>query len=229
MRIGGFQKTSLIDYPGAVSSIIFTTGCNFRCGYCHNPELVKPNYFPSDIPAGEVLDFLSRRNGKIDAVTVTGGEPTLHPDLPTFLHSLKQLKLLIKLDTNGTNPHMIQELFHKGLVDYCAMDIKAPLERYPEITRMPVDTVAINNSVTLIMHSGIPYEFRTTVVKSQLRKNDFQKIGELIRGAQQYYLQKFIPTKANDPAILSESTYSDEEFAGLRRMLLEYVQKCEIR
>lgn len=229
MFIGGFQKTSLIDYPGKICAIVFTVGCNFRCGYCHNPELVLLEKFPQRIPEKEILTFLSKRQKKLDAVTITGGEPTLHADLADFMRSIKKLGFLIKLDTNGALPRVLQKIINSNLVDYLAMDIKAPLKNYSQIADVNVDTNKIKQSIKLVMNSKLPYEFRTTVVKSQLSKDDLIKIGKMIKGAQLYALQKFIPTKANEEQFLKKTTYSDLEFSKLKKTLESYVKKCVVR
>jgi pyruvate formate lyase activating enzyme len=229
MNIGGLQKFSMIDYPDKLSAIVFTLACNFRCGYCHNPELVLPEKFNPSLDEKKILEFFKTRIGKLDAVSITGGEPTLHPDLPQFMKKLKDLGFLIKLDTNGTNPEMLKNIIDEKLVDYIAMDIKAPLEKYKEVINHKVNLDNIQKSINLIMDSGLDYEFRTTIVKSQLRIEDLISIGKLIKGADIYYLQKFIPSKVNDEKFLKEKTYSDEEFEKIKKDLLKYVQKCEIR
>ncbi|MFZ6035599.1 MAG: anaerobic ribonucleoside-triphosphate reductase activating protein [Patescibacteria group bacterium] len=229
MRIGGLQKFSMIDYPGLVSAIVFTTGCNFRCGFCHNPELVQPDQFPAPIPEEEVLDFLRSRRGKLQAVVITGGEPTIHADLPEFIRKIKDVGFKIKLDSQGTNPTMLEQIIQEKLVNYLAMDIKGPLDRYQEITNMPVNRDDIKRSIELLMKSGIPYEFRTTIVREQLSPEDILRIGDTIKGANQYYLQKFIPTKANDSAFLGKHTYTDQEFAVLRDQLHTMIKKVGIR
>jgi len=229
MLIGGFQKTSLIDYPGKVCAIVFTLGCNFRCGYCHNPELIYPDKFPKRIPAKDVFQFLKKRQKKIDAVTITGGEPTLQPDLIDFMRSIKKLGFLIKLDSNGILPQVIKKIIDLKLVNYLAMDIKAPMKKYSQITGVNVDTEKIEQSIKLIMNSKLAYEFRTTIVKSQLNQNDLIKIGKMIKGAKLYALQKFIPTKTNKKQFLREKTYSNQEFTLLQTALKPYVQKCIVR
>lgn len=229
MNIGGLQQFSMIDYPGKLAAIIFTLGCNFRCGYCHNPELVLPEKFNPNLDEEKILDFFKTRLGKLDAISITGGEPTLQADLPQFMKKIKDLGFLIKLDSNGTNPKMLKEIIDNKLVDYLAMDIKAPLEKYEDVINHSVDLDNIQKSIELIMKSGLDYEFRTTIVKSQLSKQDLRDIGKLIRGAKIYYLQKFIPSKANDQKFLKEKTYSDEEFEKIKKDILKYVQKCEIR
>ncbi len=227
MKIGGLQKCSLIDYPGKISAIVFTSGCNFRCHYCHNPELVIQT--AEEIPREELFEFLTRRKNLLDAVTVTGGEPTVHADLLSFLRELKKMGFLVKLDSNGTRPDVLEAALEDALVDYIAMDIKAPLSEYAKTVVQEVDSDVLKRSIGIIMRSGIEYEFRTTVVKSLLSPHDFHGIGEAIRGAKIHYLQKFVPSKTLDLAFMSETTYSPEEFEHLRTIMLEYVDNCEIR
>jgi len=170
MRIGGIVHNSLIDWEGKIVTVIFTKGCNFRCGYCHNPDLVLPELIrkTEDISVNEVLAVLQERREWIDGVVVTGGEPTIHADLPDFLGRLKAMRLIIKLDTNGTNPAMIKELINNDLIDYVAMDIKTVIEdsEYSRITGCPDKgiTALIRESVDLLRLSGIQYQFRTTVI-----------------------------------------------------------------
>ena len=229
MIIGGLQKFSMIDYPGKLAAIVFTSGCNFRCGYCHNPELVLPEKFNPNLDQDKILGFFKTRVGKLDAISITGGEPTLYSDLPQFMKQIKDLGFLVKLDTNGTNPKMLKEIINNKLVDYIAMDIKAPLEKYEEVIVAKIDLENIKKSIKIIMDSKIQYEFRTTIVKSQLSVNDILEIGKLIKGAQIYFLQKFVASKANDERFLKKKTYSDEEFEKIKKDMLKYVQRCEIR
>lgn len=229
MKIGGFQKFSLIDYPGKICAIIFTQGCNYRCGYCHNPELVEPKLFSPLIPEEEIFSFLEKRKGKLEAVEITGGEPTLQPDLFEVLRKIKAMGYLTKLDSNGSNPEVVQKAVGLNLVDYLAMDIKAPLGKYRSVINSNIDLNKITRSIKLIMNSGLDYEFRTTVVKSQLKKDDILKIGEMIRGAKLYILQRFTPAKTLDPRFLKEETYSEEEFENFKESLKGYITKCIIR
>lgn len=134
MQIGGLQKFSLLDYPGKISAVVFTQGCNFRCPYCHNPELVDPARYQECLPEEEIFSFLETRRGKLEAVTVTGGEPTLQKSLAPFLRRIKDMGFLVKLDTNGSRPDVLEELLRQKLIDYIAMDIKAPLEKYEAVT-----------------------------------------------------------------------------------------------
>jgi pyruvate formate lyase activating enzyme len=218
MRIGGLQKFSLIDYPGRISSIVFTQGCNFRCPYCHNPELVDPAQYGPVLPEEEVFSFLERRRGKLEAVTVTGGEPTLQKDLERFLQQIKKMGYLVKVDTNGSNPDVLERLIRGRLVDYLAMDVKGPFKKYERITNVKVKTAKIRRSIELITTSGIKHEFRTTVVRSQLDNEDLIATAELLKKGL-YVLQSFVPAKSLDHEFLTEISYSPEEFADIQKNL----------
>lgn len=226
MQIGGVQKTSLLDFPDKISAIVFTQGCNFRCGYCHNPELIVLKNEPAwTMPA--FFDFLNTRKGKLDGVVITGGEPCLQADLKDFVVNIKKLGFAVKLDTNGTFPDKLQELL--PYLDYIAMDIKAPLDKYSAITNTNINIGKISESIDIIMNSGIDYEFRTTVVKSQLSFEDFSKIALLLKGATRYYLQKFVPSKTLDPKIMNETTYSNTEFQEIVEILKPYIYNVSVR
>lgn len=227
MQLGGLQKTSLLDFPQKISAIVFTKGCNFKCGYCHNPELFSNE--TSSITEEVLFEFLKTRQGKLDGIVITGGEPTLHKDLPQFIERIKNLGFAIKLDTNGTNPEMLGQLLNDNLLDYVAMDIKAPVSKYEAITNTKILTNDIKKSINLIMDSNIDYEFRTTVVKSQLSYEDFEQIGNEIKGAKKYYLQKFVASKILDETLINESTYSDSEFEEIKNILKPYISIVEVR
>ena len=229
MKIGGLQRVSLIDYPGKICAILFTQGCDFRCPYCHNPELVDPDQYLECIPEEEIFSFLERRRGILDAVSITGGEPTIQPDLVEFIERIKDIDYLIKIDTNGSHPEILEKLINQKLVDYIAMDVKAPLERYRKITKSNVNPDSVKRSIEMIMDSGIEYEFRTTVVKSLLKIDDLQKIGRLIKDARLYVLQKFVPSKSLDKRFLSKTTYSDKYFETLKEELCNYVHRVVVR
>jgi pyruvate formate lyase activating enzyme len=229
MKIGGFQKVSLIDYPGRISAVVFTQGCNFRCPFCHNPELVDPERFEDLIPQKEILSFLERRRGRLDAVVITGGEPTMQPSLVPFIIQLKAMGFQVKLDTNGALPDRLEEMLDRKLLDYVAMDIKAPLERYGEVTKMKPDQQLIRRSISLIMGSGLDYEFRTTAVKSLLGPADFEQIGRLIPGAKRFVLQKFVPTKTLDRDYLGALSYTDGELKAIVEKLAAMVEKATQR
>ena len=231
MIIGGLVKFSLGDYPGKTSAVVFTLGCNFRCRYCHNPELVLPEKYASEINQTEIFEFLETRKGKLDAVVITGGEPTQHADLREFIKKIKKMGFLVKLDTNGTRPEMLETLIKSGNLDYIAMDIKALLDSdsYQKVSRVPLDTSKIKKSVSLIMNSGLPYEFRTTVVKSLTSFDDLRKIAESIKGADKYFLQKFVPTKLNDESLMNETSYTDEELQKLSTEISTFIKHCGVR
>ena len=225
MKIAGFEKTSFIELPGKVSSIIFTQGCNYKCVYCHNYELIPLEATNPLISEEEILSYLQKRKGLVDAVTVTGGEATLQPDLKEFLKKVKAMNYFIKIDTNGSNPGIVKELIDEKLVDYVAMDIKASLEKYDDIVQMQVNKENIKKSVKLLMDFG-SYEFRTTVYPS-LTADDFHKIGELIKGANIYFIQQF--RNKETLAASDVEPYKKEklfEFAGIMK---NYVKKVEVR
>lgn len=229
MIIGGLQKFSLIDYPGKTSAIIFTIGCNFRCRYCHNPELVIPERYTAEISLSEVYDFLNNRRGKLDAVCITGGEPTQHADLSEMIENIKAMGFLVKLDSNGSRPEVLENFIKRKLVDYVAMDIKAPLKKYSKVIGWQIPVEKLKKSISLLMSSSVGYEFRTTIVKSILSKDDLRKIAQEIKGAENYFLQKFIPTKLIEPALTKESSYSDDELSELAEELKKYVKNCYVR
>jgi len=218
MRIGGLQKVSLIDYPGKVACVIFTQGCNFRCRYCHNPELVIPECFCPLIPEEDVFVFLYKRQAYLDGVVISGGEPTIQGDLIPFLDKIKQLGYLIKLDTNGSQPSVLKQLIHLKLINYIAMDVKASLERYGETIGVPIDVKKIKESIGLIIHSGIQYEFRTTVVKPFCSYGDLCEIRRMTQGSQRYCLQKVrLDEKILDKTFLSQEQFSEEDFNHLKQ------------
>jgi len=193
MRIGGLEKFTLADYDDHLSATVFTQGCNFRCPYCHNPELVDAHRFEPPIPEEDVLDFLARRRGQLDGVCISGGEPTLHADLPAFCRRVKALGYDVKLDTNGTNPDMLALLLRERLVDYVAMDYKAPLAKYGLMVRMRVDTDAIRRSVELLRTSGVDHELRTTWFDLLLEPADAMTMQQETAGCRRYGLQQLRP------------------------------------
>ena len=228
MLIGGFQKFSLIDYPQKLAAIVFTQGCNFRCPYCHNPELLTKTS-DSLIKESLVFDFLRTRIGKLDAVVISGGEPCLQDDLVDFIQKIKNIGFLVKLDTNGSFPEKFKEIINLKLVDYIAMDVKSPIEKYKEVTNSEINPDNILQSIDIIKTSGVDYEFRTTIVKSQLNEQDIYQIGQMISGAKRYYLQKFIPSKTLDKDFETAETYSDNELAEIKSPLINYNLDCFIR
>ncbi len=229
MKIGGLQKVSLIDYPGKISAIVFTQGCNFRCPYCHNPELVDQKRYQACLPQNDILEFLALRAGKLDAVTITGGEPTLQEGLIPFLRRIRKLGFCIKLDTNGSHPEILAALVEEKLLDFIAMDVKAPPEKYQSIVNAPVNIEDIRQSIKLSLKSNIPHEFRTTVVSSQLTPQDLSSIAHELSGANRYVLQKYRPTKALDGRFLEEQTYSDQKFLHIAKQLEKDIPRIVIR
>lgn len=229
LKIAGLEKLSLIDYPGKLAAIVFTHGCNLRCEYCHNPELVVEEIAPEDIfdPA-KVLGFLKNRKGKLDAVVITGGEPLLYDDLEPFIKSVKDLGYLLKLDTNGLLPKKLQNLIKKGLLDYISMDIKYPEGDY--LTFTGENTLKnVKQSIEIIMSSGIDYEFRTTFVKGIHTTESSEEIGLLIRGAKQYYVQNFRAGKTINPTLSAQNSFTEKELEVLKKNIKPYVPNVEIR
>ncbi len=195
MKIAGLQKTTLLDYPGYVAATVFTAGCNLRCPFCHNADLISLN--SSTFSEDYILSFLSKRVGKLDGVCITGGEPTIQPDLPDFIKAIREMGFKIKLDTNGFNPDMLSFLLSGRLLDYCAIDIKSSLANYELLSGVKgLDTKAFKKSVSLLMSSDIDYEFRTTVVSPYHTSRDFEAISDMISCANAYYLQKFKPSES---------------------------------
>lgn len=230
MIIGGFQRFSLIDYPDKICAIVFTQGCNFRCPYCHNPELVETKRsVPDGLKEEEILSFLDRRKGKLDAVTITGGEPLLQSDLGRFLSAVKGLGYLVKLDTNGSFPLRLEEIIRSEFIDYIAMDIKTSLDKYNQLINRRIEKTKIIDSIRLIMDSGLDYEFRTTVMGALFKKDDFYKIGKLIKNARLYVLQRFVPSKTLDDTFLDMRGCSDEEIRTYREIMEGFVQRCVVR
>lgn len=190
MLIGGLQKLTLIDYPGKVACTLFTYGCNFRCPFCHNAVLV--NETPALLPEEEFFSFLKKRQGLLDGVGITGGEPLLHKDMPDFLRRIKDLGYAIKLDTNGSFPDRLQEVVNAGLVDMVAMDIKNEPSRYAETIGCETDMAKVEESKSFLMEDRVEYEFRTTIVREFHDESAIRGIGEWIRGAKKYFLQNFV-------------------------------------
>ncbi len=244
MIIGGLQQFSLLDYPGCVSAIIFTQGCNFRCQFCYNPMLVWPDKvgklkYARDIEQqkdhpkikeDDLFVFLKSRVGKLDAIVITGGEPCLQKDLFEFIKKIKKLGFLIKLDTNGSYPEILEKLLDKKLIDYMAMDLKAPAEKYSQTTGVAENFNNIKKSVKIIMQSGLPYEFRTTVVPGLLNKDDINEMGKIIKGARAWYLQGF--KSANDLVnqdLKGRVPYNSRQMQEMAEIGRKYVKKCEVR
>jgi len=229
MIIGGVQKVSLIDYPGHICAVVFLRGCNFRCPYCHNPELVDPAQFGECVPEDDVWRYLEGRRGKLDAVTVSGGEPTLQTDLPEFIRQIRERDFKVKIDTNGSRPDVLDGLVRDGLVDYIAMDVKGPLSKYGLVTGSRVKAETIARSIEIIKVSGVAYEFRTTAVKSLLTPDDLIMIGKSLEKADRYVLNRFIAAQTLDHAFGGEESYTEEDFRTLQPVLEQYVSQVFFR
>jgi len=228
LKVKGFQGTSLLDFPGRLSSLIFTGGCNLRCDFCHNPGLVlDPDQYP-DLPLTEVLSELHKRQGFIDGVVISGGEPTLDRGLKEFLLKVKSLGLQVKLDTNGLQPGVLADLLELQLLDYLAIDVKTSPCRYPELAAGPVDSGALLASCQLAIAAAPEYEFRTTCVPGLVADREIAEIGEAIRGARRWVLQQYVP-RAAMLGSAPEKAYPASEYERLRQLAASYVDGVEGR
>ena len=225
MLIAGFQKTTLLDYPGYLACTVFTPGCNMRCPFCHNADLFAPDF---SVAEEEVFAHLKKRAGILEGVCVTGGEPTLQKDLPEFLAKVKALGYRVKLDTNGTDPEMLKRIAREGLADYAAMDIKFSPERYGAVSGRPnIDMDAIRESVAFLLSGGLPFEFRTTVVHELHSPEDFEAIAAWVDGAPRYYLQCY---RDSEQVYRREFTPpSPEELESYAAILAPHVGEVSLR
>jgi pyruvate formate lyase activating enzyme len=232
MPIRGFQEVTLIDWDGKIASIIFISGCNFRCGFCHSKGLVLKENSPCLVPLEEIMQYLDKKQGWIDGVVITGGEPTLYcENLLSLLQDIKGIGLAVKLDTNGTRPEILKSAIDKGLVDYIAMDIKAPLEQdtYSRVVSADISIEDIKASRDVIIASGIDYEFRTTAVPGVVSLNDIEKISESIMPAKRYRIQQFQAKDTLSPFFLSLKPYSRKELLLMADKAREYIPDTLIR
>lgn len=227
MNIAGLIKSSLIDFPDKIAAVIFTQGCNFRCGFCHNPELL-PFLDTPLMTEEEVFGFLEKRLGKLDGAVISGGEPTTQPDLDIFVEKIKILGYILKLDTNGSNPKVLEKLFAKNLIDYIAMDIKGDLDQYRNICGFK-NYKSILESINLIIASGIDYEFRTTVLPYYHKIDDFEKIGRLINGSKKYVIQGFRKGIVQNPKTNLSGQFTMDELEQIKKIMQKYVKKVDIR
>lgn len=230
--IKGINKTTLVDYPPYTSSTIFLSGCNFRCPFCHNPDLVEGFHLLDDISEKEILEFLDTRKKWIDAVCITGGEPCIQKDLPQFIKKIKDKGFLLKLDTNGTNPDMIKFLLKNNLIDKIAMDIKSSKENYSDAigkdSSIYIDK--IQKSIDLIKNSGIDYEFRTTVVPDLVRKEDIKEIGLWIGNAKKFAIQNFrYSGKMLDESFKDKKPFFKDELLEMKQSVEKYFDNIEVR
>ncbi len=231
--IYGLEKFWLVEWPGKISGIVFTGGCNFRCPFCHNPELIdlklaKENKI-APFPWAEVEAFLEKKKGWLDAIIVTGGEPTLHEKLPDFFRLIREKGFSTALETNGSNPEMLAQLLEEKLLDRVQMDIKSSFESYARATGIqdpPLEN--IKRSIELLMKSGVEYEFRTTVVPGLVSEEDIKMMGEAIEGAEKIVLQQFRPIKTFDKKYQEALPYTQEDLEKMKDQLKKFVKKVEI-
>jgi pyruvate formate lyase activating enzyme len=228
MKIGGFQKTSLLDYPDRISAIVWASGCTFRCPFCYNKNLAlgTAELFPED----EILSFLSKRKEQLEGVVVSGGEPLLQEDVVDFIEKIKKQRLLVKVDTNGAFPEKLGELLEKQLVDYVAMDVKAPKRKYRELIGVDVDISKIEASIDLIKNKAPAYEFKTTFVPDLLKKEDIVEIAKWLEGSDIYYLQQFKPISPLMSSTLENAVpYSRDYFLETLTAIKPFFKRCSVR
>ena len=227
MNICGLQKTTLLDYPGHVAATIFLGGCNFRCPFCHNGDLLY-GPFGNHIPEADIFNFLKKRASVLEGVCITGGEPTLQPGLEAFIVKIKELELSVKLDTNGYRPDVLKTLCGKGLIDYVAMDIKSGKSGYGKAAGCAgLELSKIEESIQFLMGQTVPFEFRTTVVRELHTAEDFKEIGPWLDGSPLYFLQNF----ENSDQVLTPgfSSYTKEELTAFKDLVSPYIRHVELR
>lgn len=234
MIIGGFLPTTMLDYPGRLACTVFTRGCNLRCPFCQNAALVLPAHFDDPVPEEEVLSHIKKRRNILEGVCITGGEPTLHADLPDLIRRIKDIDLPVKLDSNGSNPAMIKQLYEDGLIDMIAMDIKAAPSKYAMVCGLKdIDMAPYMESIRYIMECGIEYEFRTTLVKGLHDTSDMEEIGRLLSGAKAYTLQSYKKSDGVISVIEGSAdrfmTFSDEELDEMLKAVQKYIPKAALR
>ena len=215
MLISGVQKFTVLDYPNKLAAIIFTPGCNMRCGFCHNKEFVLPEEIkklrPSFIPQDAVLNFLKSRIGKLDGLVISGGEPTMQPDLKEFIQEVRKMGFLIKLDTNGNLPDILKDLVNNKLVDYVAMDVKTMPEKYSELVGNMANPEKILESINFLKQGTVEYEFRTTIIDGVHTIDIIKEMAELLRNSDKLYLQQFRPETTLDPEFENKKPVSDKK------------------
>jgi len=229
MRIGGFQSFSLNEFPGRISAVVFCQGCNFRCPYCHNPELVDPERYSQPWPEDKVMEELVVRRGRLQGVAISGGEPVLQEDLETFIREVRSLGYAVKLHTNGSDPVTLERLLDAGLLDHVGLDVKAPPAAYPTLTRSQVSPQTITRSISSVLASGVEHEFRTTWVPSLLSKTDLLEIAGMVRGCRSWIIQRFVASKPLDPALLGERPPDDAALEEVRSAAESMGIACQAR
>ncbi|MDO4379745.1 MAG: anaerobic ribonucleoside-triphosphate reductase activating protein [Clostridia bacterium] len=229
MKISGLQKLTLLDYPGKLACTIFTTGCNFRCPFCQNASLVLPEAESDHMDEEEVLSFLKKREGVLDGVCITGGEPCLQSDLEDFIKKVRSFGFSVKLDTNGSFPEKLSSLLEKGLLDYVAMDIKTSKEKYLEVSGVKNEKMLENviKSVEILKNSSVLHEFRTTTAKELQTEEDFRKIGEWLKGEKKYFIQQYV--SSGDLVGEEKTPYEKEDLEKFANLVRNFVENVEIR
>lgn len=223
------QRLSLNDYPGRLCAKAVVPGCNFRCPYCNNRELIFDYLGMNRVPERDVLDHLYRVKGYLTGLCIGGGEPTLHYGLLQFAYKVKSLGYQVKLDTNGTRPRRLRKMMEEGVLDYVAMDIKAPLDRYPQVVRYKVDIEAVEESIKLLRKGGIDHEFITTVVPGIIEARDIEEIARLLIGSKRFVIRQFRPGETLCPEYSDIEPYTRNELEGFRQLVLPFFADCRIR
>jgi len=218
----------LVDYPGHLSSVVFLQGCNFKCAYCQNPDLI--SYAKKfEFSEKDFFDYIAGRKKMIEGIVVTGGEPTIHSDLPAFLKKIKKAGFKVKLDTNGSNPQMLEQLIRDAVLDYVAMDIKTSFSKYSDVSNVPDIAEKVIESISIILFSTVLYEFRTTCVPSIVDEEDFKVIGEKVRNAKRYCLHQFQNTVTYNEEFQKIKPYSKKEIQKFRDILEGFVERVDVR
>jgi pyruvate formate lyase activating enzyme len=231
MKIGGLQKLTLIDYPGRLAATVFLTGCSFYCPWCYSSEIVVPEKIKKhpQLSLKYFFNFLKERKKFLEGVVVCGGEPTIHKDLPDFIKKIKKMGYLVKLDTNGSNPKMLEKLIKEKLLDYVAMDVKAPKEKYSQVVGKKVNIKDIEKSIDILKTGKVDYEFRSTIIPGLLEKEDVINMAKWIQGAKSYYLQQFRPEKTIDPSFENVKPYPDEYLLEIQKHISPFFEVCQVR
>ena len=228
MKIGGFQEISLLDYPGRIAAIVWTMGCNFRCPFCYNRDLVLDK--TDQIPVDVIFSYLDERKGKIDAVSISGGEPFLQSDLEGFVSTIKEKGFLVKIDTNGSFPKQLEQMLDNSLIDYISMDVKAPKISYEKVTNTSIDIEKINASIQNIREKAPDYEFKTTVIPYFHTKEDIIEIAHWLKGSKKYYIQQFKHTSPLlSKSFNTEKSYTKEDLEMICQQIKPFFDKCEVR
>jgi len=228
VEIKGIEKFAPKDFVGFISSTVFLGGCNFRCPFCHNSDLVLRSQALPTYPMDYFISYLDSRKGWLEGICISGGEPLIHDDLEVLLVLIKERNLLVKIDINGSFPSRLEELLNKELVDHIAMDVKAPLERYPEVTGSKVKEKEIARCIDIVKNSGLEYVFRTTVVPDLIGSEDIKKIGQMLNGAKVYQLQQFVPVNPIDSEYLKKKPYTREVIQEFAKIAEPYFSEVKI-